>query len=138
MLDAAQIAFVPAIADCVEEHFSVIELHRHDKPHVPEADWKRTALIRVAFVDSLDLDNKPNDVHNRFRTALRLKPIKANIARAIAPFRGVHNELADQIILGPEIIVERGAVFGARLGDDVAYGDAVDPVDGEKAHRRRL
>ena len=138
MLDAAQIASVPAIADCVEEHFSVIELHRDDEPHVPEADGKRAALIRVAFVNCLDLNYNPKDVRNRFRTALRFKPIKTNIARPIASFRGVHDEFADQIILGPEVIVERGTVSGARLRHDVAYGNAVDPMDGKEAHRRRF
>ena len=53
-------------------------------------------------------------------------------------FRGVHNEFADQIILGPEVIVKRGAVSGARLRHDVAYGNAVDPMDGKEAHRRRF
>ena len=135
MLDAAQIAFVPAVADSVEEHFSVIELHRDDEPHVTKADRKRGALIRVGFVNGLDLDDKPKDVRNRFRTAFRFKLIKTNIARPVAAFRRVHNELADQIILRPEVIVERGTVSGACLRHDVAYGYAINPTDGEEVHR---
>jgi hypothetical protein len=138
MLDAAQIAFVPAVADCVEEHFPVIELHRDDKPHVTKADGERGALIGVGFVNGLNLNDKPKDVRNRFRTAFRFKLIKTNIARPVASFRRVHNELADQSILRPEVIVERGSVSGACLRHDVAYGDAIDPTNGEEVHRCRF
>ena len=58
MFDAAQVAHIPTIADGVEEHFSMIELHRDHKSHMPKANRQRTGLIGVAGIDRLHFDHQ--------------------------------------------------------------------------------
>ena len=69
---------------------------------------------------------------------MRLKLIQTKIASAIAAFGRVDDELANQIVFGAEIVMERGAVLGAGLGDNVANRHAVDPMKGKKPNRRRF
>jgi hypothetical protein len=135
VFDTAQIAFVPAVANCVKEHSSMIELHRDHEPHVPETDGRRPALVRIARVDRLHLDDQPQDILHRLRTALCLEKIQPDIASAVAALGRVDDKFSDQIVLCPEIIVERGAVLGASLRDDVANRHAVYAAHGEQTHR---